>query len=87
MPSVNGIFAFEHGTKQPIYAIRMQVATYLMKVLLPPMLGPVMIFRFDSPSFILHSLLMQAEGSATSIRGCLLSTKSNVLVSLISGLQ
>jgi hypothetical protein len=55
MQSIMGISAFEHGTKQPIWAISTLVAIYLMNVLLPPMLGPVIICKFDFPLIISQS--------------------------------
>lgn len=70
-----GISALLHGTKHPTWANKTQVATYLMKVLFPPMLGPVIICRLDFPLIMLQQLLMQFAGSYTSIKGCLLSIR------------
>jgi len=53
-----GISAYEHGTKHPICAISILDATYLIYVLFPPMLGPVMICKFDNPFAISQSLAM-----------------------------
>jgi hypothetical protein len=57
----------------PIWASRTHIATCLMYVLLPPMLGPVIICKFDLFRTILQSLLMHVAGSWMWIRGCLLS--------------
>jgi hypothetical protein len=71
MQSIIGTSALEAGTKQPTCASKMQVATCLMYVDLPPMLGPVMILTDDLPGTITQSLLIHLAGSWNSIKGCL----------------
>lgn len=53
-----------------------------MYVLLPPMLGPVIIYMFDLPLIITQSFAIQPLGLIASIKGCL---DSNILRSFPSG--
>mmetsp|Transcript_13810 Transcript_13810/g.37312 ORF Transcript_13810/g.37312 Transcript_13810/m.37312 type:complete len:393 (-) Transcript_13810:2644-3822(-) len=58
------------GTKQPTCAISTHAPTCRMKVDLPPMLGPVMIWNQLSPRRMTQSFLMKSTPSCASTQGC-----------------
>jgi hypothetical protein len=67
--STSGILAFPRGKKHLALSL-VHVATYLMYIIFPLMLGPAIICMLDLLRVILQPLLVQLDESRTSSRGC-----------------